>query len=218
MPQKSRNLMIPTELKMEDLSGLKKLQPTLILNLVFAQGDMDISRSTALNRRLYIRLLDKTLDEYKEARDLIIDQITEGQRNPEEMTQNGRYIYMFKFIDHMENCISSVRRIVRFLEILKGNQDGLAFPRIVRKHIESLATSIIDVRNIIEHMDEKIQNDVIQENEPVMLKIMDTQDGIVIAGHSLRFSTMSTLIKMLYVLGQSMAGWRLIDDKNRQHA
>ena len=130
--------MIPTELKMEDLSGLEKLQPTLILNLVFAQGDRDISRRTALNRRLYIRLLDKAVDEYNEARELIIAQIAEGQRSSEEMEKDGRHIYMFKFIDHMENCISSVIRILRFLGILKGNQDGLTFSRTVRRQIESL--------------------------------------------------------------------------------
>ena len=206
--------MIPTELRMEDLSGLEKLQPTLLLNLVFAHGDRNISRRTALNRRVYIRLLDKTLDEYKEARELIVAQITEEQRCTEEMTQNGRYIYMFKFVDHMENCISTVRRILRFLDILKGNQDGLAFPRTVKKLIESLTTPIIEVRNIVEHMDEKIQNDVIQENEPIMLKITDSQDGIMIGGQSLKFSTLSTLIKKLHALGKSMAAWRETGDSN----
>jgi hypothetical protein len=208
--------MIPTELRMEDLSGLEKLQPTLIINLVFAQGDKDISRRTALNRRLYIRLLDKAVDEYTEARELIVAQIAEGQRNAEEITQNGRYIYMFKFVDHMENCISSIRRILRFLDILKSNQDGLAFSRTTRNHIESLTTPIIDVRDTIEHMDERIQKDVIQENEPVMLKITDTQDGIMIAGQSLKFSTLGTLIKKLHALGQSMAAWRATDDLNER--
>jgi len=200
--------MIPTELKMEDLSGLEKLQPTLILNLVFAQGDRDISSRTSLNRRLFIRLLDKAIDEYNEARELIVAQIAEGQRSTEGMTKDGRHIYMFKFIDHIENCISSVRRILRFLDILKGNQDGLVFSRTARKHIESLTSSIVDVRDTIEHMDKKIQNDIIQANEPVMLKISDTQDGIMIAAHSLKFSVLSTLIKKLHELGQSIAGWR----------
>jgi hypothetical protein len=201
---------------MEDLSGLEKLQPTLIINLVFAQGDKDISRRTALNRRLYIRLIDKAVDEYTEARELIVAQIAEGQRNVEEIAQNGSHIYMLKFVDRMENCISSVRRILRFLDILKGNQDGLAFSRTTRNHIESLTTPIIDVRNTIEHMDERIQKDVIQENEPVMLKIMDTQDGIMIAGQSLKFSTLGTLIKKLHALGQSMAAWRATDDLNER--
>lgn len=206
--------MLPTELKMEDLSGLEKLQPTLTLNVVFSQGDRDICRRTALNRRVYIRLLDKTMDEYREARELIVAQIAEGQRSAEEMTSNGRYIYMFKFVDHMENCISTVRRILRFLDILKGNQGGLVFSRTVKNHIKSMKTDIIDVRDTVEHMDERIQHDVIQENEPVMLKITDSQDGIMIGGQSLKFSTLSTLIKQLHVLGQSMAAWRSADDPN----
>lgn len=193
---------------MEDLSGLKKLQPTLMLNLVFAGGDRNISRRTALNRRIYIRLLDKAVDEYTQARELIVAQIAEGQRSVEEMTQTGRYIYMLKFVDHMENCISTVRRILRFVVALKGNQDGLAFPRTVRRNIESLTTSIVGVRNIIEHMDEQIQNDVIQDDEPIMLKITGAQDEIGIAGQSLKFSTLSSLIEQLHVLGQNMAAWR----------
>lgn len=205
--------MIPTELKMEDLSKLEKLQPNLILNLVFAKGDRNISRRTALKRRLYIRLIDKSVDEYNEARNLIVAQIAEGQRSSEEMSKDGRHIYMFKFIDHMENCISSVRRILRFLDILKGNQDGLIFSRTIRKHIEWLTSSIVDVRNTLEHMDERIQNDIIQENEPVMLKISDTQDGITIASHSLKFSVLSALIKKLHEIGQSMAGWQKSDNK-----
>ena len=48
--------MLPTKLRMEDLlPGLEKLQPTLVLSLVFAQGDKGISRRTALNRRMCIK-------------------------------------------------------------------------------------------------------------------------------------------------------------------
>lgn len=200
--------MIPTEVKMEDLSRLEKLQPSMVLNLVFAQADKNVNLKTALHRRVYIRLVDKALDEYKEARNLILAQIEEGQRSTEEMTSEGGYIYMFKFVDHMENCISTVRRILRFLDILKGNQEGLSFPRTIRRQIESLTTPIVDVRNVVEHMEKEIQKDGIQENEPVMLKVADTQDGVIIGGQSLKFSTLSTLIKQLHGLGQNMAVWR----------
>lgn len=107
----------------------------------------------------------------------------------------------------MENCISTARRILRFLDILKSNQDGLEFSRIVGKQIESLTTPIIDLRNTIAHMDKKIQNDAIQENDPIMLKITDTQDGIMRTGQLLEFSTLSTLLKQLHTLGRNMAQW-----------
>jgi len=204
--------MIPTEVKMEDLSRLEKLQPTMVLNLIFAQADKNVNRKTALHRRVYIRLVDKALDEYKEARNLILAQIEEGQRSAEEMTKDGRYIYMFKFVDNMENCISTVRRILRFLDVLKGNQEGLLFPRTIKRQIESLTTPIVGVRDVVEHMEDKIRKDGIQENEPVMLKVADTQDGVMIGGKSLKFSTLSTLIKQLHGLGQNMAEWRAADD------
>jgi len=204
--------MIPTEVKMEDLSGLEKLLPTLMLNLVFAQGDKDVGRRIALHRRVYIRLVDKAVDEYEEARNLIVAQIEEGQRSAEEMTRDGRYIYMFKymfkFVDHMENCISTVRRILRFLDLLKGNQEGLLFSRTAMKQSESLTTPIVRVRGTVEHMDREIHKDGVQENEPVMLDVTDTQDGVVIGGQSLKFADLSTLIKQLHGLGQNMVAWR----------
>ncbi len=203
--------MIPTEMKMEDLSGLEKLQPTLFLNTVFAQGDKDINRKIVLHRRVYVRLVDKAVDEYKEARELIVAQIEEGKRSAEEMTNGGRYIYMFKFVDHMENCISTVRRILRFLNALKSHKKGWTFPREIMKHIESLDKTIVGVRDTVEHMDEKIQRDAVQENEPVMLMVTDMQDGVMIGGKSLKFSTLSILIKQLHGLGQNMAAWRATD-------
>ena len=210
--------MIPTELKMEDLSDLEKLLPTLVLNLAFAQGDRGISRRTALNRRVFVRLIDKAISEYTQARALVIAQIAEGQQDLEEVPKSVSNIYMFSFIDYMENCISTVRRILRFLERLKGNQDGLMFNRSIRKHIKSLTASIVNVRNAIEHMDEKIQNDLVQEDQPVMLKLADSQDGVTIAGESLKFTDLSSLLKQLHSLGKNMAEWRANDDHPEQQS
>ena len=200
--------MIPTELRMDDLSGLRKLQPTLLLNVVFAQGDREVNRQTALNRRVFVRLVDKAVDEYEESRNLIVAQIAEGRRSWEEMARSGRFIYMFKFVDHMENCISTVRRILRFLEVLKRDQDGLAFPRPIRQDIEALTRPIVKVRNTVEHMDERIRRDEIGEDEPVMLKVMESQDGVMIGGQTLRFSTLSSLIRKLHSLAEGMAACR----------
>ena len=200
--------MIPTELRMDDLSGLGKLQPTLLLNVCFAQGDREVNRRTALNRLVFVRLVDKAVDEYEESRHMIVAQIAEGQRSVDEMARSGRFIYMLKFVDHMENCISTVRRILRFLNVLKSDQDGLPFPRPIRKDIEALTKPIVKVRNTVEHMDERIRRDEIGEDEPVMLKVMASQDGVMIGGQTLPFSTLSSLIRKLHSLAESMAACR----------
>ncbi|ADE14433.1 hypothetical protein Nhal_1279 [Nitrosococcus halophilus Nc 4] len=199
--------MIPTECKMEDLSALEGQVMTLTANLVFGPGDKNISRRTALNRRLFVRLVDKGLDEYETARRHILAQLAEKQRTPDEMAEQGRVIYMLKFVDHMENCICTVRRILRLLNHLKGNQDGLEFPRIVRRQIDSLADDVVDMRNVVEHMDDEIQKDNIEENESVMIQLLDSQDGVKVAGESLKFSRLGTLLRRLHELSKNMAEW-----------
>jgi hypothetical protein len=94
--------VISSEVKMEDLSSLEKLLPSMLMNLVFARADKNVNLKTALYRRVYIRRVDKAVDKDREARNLILAQIEEEQRNNEEMTKDGRYIYMFKFVDHVE--------------------------------------------------------------------------------------------------------------------
>ncbi len=210
--------MIPTELKMEDISTLGKLLPSELLNLVFAQSDKNIERKTALYRKIYIRLLDKALDEYEESRNLIVTQIKEGKRSEQEMTENGRFIYMFKFVDQMENCITTVRRILRLLDRLKRNAQRLSFTQIILKQIESLTTPLVGLRNTVEHIEKEIKKDGIQKNKPVMLKISENQNGIVIGSQHLSFSDLSTLIKRLHKLGEEMIAWRVDEDAESQHA
>ena len=209
---KEDNSLIPTECKMEDLSGLEKLQPNMLLNLVFAGIDENIERKTTIYRKIFVRLIDKTLDEYNEAQSLILEQIIERKRSDDEMKKKGRVLYMLKFVDHMENCIGTLRRILRILDKLKGNREGLSFPRTIRRQIESLSTPLVELRNTIEHVEEAIQKDEIQENEPVMIKITGAQDGVSVGNNAITFFEISTLIKRLHGFGQDLARWRVGDN------
>lgn len=203
--------MIPTECKMEDLSSLEKLQPNMILNLVFSRVDANFERKTTVYRKIIVRLIDKALDEYNEARSLIVNQILEGKRSNDDMRKKGRVIYMLKFVDHMENLIGTLRRILRLFEKLEGNTQGLAFPRAIRRQIESLSTPLVELRNTIEHVEEAIQKDEIKEDEPVMIKITKDQGGVEVGSNTISFFEISILIKKLHGLGQDLVSWRVSD-------
>ena len=209
--------MIPTECKMEDLSGLEKLLPNMLLNIVFGGIDKGFDRKTAIYRKIIVRLIDKALDEYNEARVLIINQILEIKRSSEEKTTRGRVIYMFKFVDHMENLISTLRRILRLFDKLKGNMQGLAFPRTIRKQIESLSNPLIGLRNTIEHIDDAIQKDEIKADDPVMVKITADQGGVKVGSNNIRFYDISTLLKKLHALGQELVVWSIDNDIAEQN-
>ena len=206
--------MIPSECGMEDLSDLERLLPAMILSLVFLHADKDVDRRIRLYRRVYVRLVDKAINEYSEARQLILAQIVEGRRSVEDMTQDGRQIYMFGFVNHMENCILTVRRLLRFIDVLKGNRKGLPIPREIRRQIESLTRDLVGIRDVVEHMEERIQKDLVKNGEPVVLALADTQDGVSIGSQSLRFSALSTLIRQLHSLGQTMITWRAATDSS----
>jgi hypothetical protein len=92
---------------MEDLSSVQKLMPDALLAIVFCQSDANFDSKTSMFRKLFIRLVDKALDEYMEARNCLSAQIEEASRSADKIAQTGRYIYMFKFTDNMENCISN---------------------------------------------------------------------------------------------------------------
>lgn len=187
---------------------MEQSQPTMLLNL-FLSADDNTDRKVALYRRILTRMLDKALDEYKESRECILSQIAEMKRPAEEMERTGRHIYMFKFVDHMENCLCTIRRILRFLEKLKSDVKAPGIPRIKRKQIESLSVSLVDVRNVIEHIDEKIQKDGIKENEPVMLKLTADQEGVCIGSKAISFLAISSIIKKVHELTTEMITCRI---------
>jgi len=101
-------MAIPSKCKMPDLSGLDRLMNRLMVQVLV--GDRGLSRKAALYRRNFVRLLDKALREYNEAREIILAEIAEANRSPKEMAKDGRSIYIITFPDHMETCINAVRR------------------------------------------------------------------------------------------------------------
>ena len=147
--------MIPKDCKMPDLSELERLQGALTLRVVFTQADAKNGRKAALLRRIFIRLMDKSITEYEEARKALDLQVQESKRPPEEMQETGRIIYMFSFSDHMENCINAVRRLLRLLERINAEKDAPIVPRDKKRFLSSQGKRLIDLRDAFEHMDER---------------------------------------------------------------
>lgn len=125
-------MAIPSECKMPNLSGLDFPLMGRLCVQEFA-GERDLSPKAILYRKVFIRLVDKALREYYEARKAIIAQIAEANRSAEEMITNGRQIYMFEFIDHTETCINAVRRLYKLLERIKAEKESPVLPKELRE-------------------------------------------------------------------------------------
>ena len=185
---------------MPDLSKLERLQGALTLRVVFTQADTKIGRKAALFRRVFIRLMDKSIAEYLEARTALNSQVQESKRPPKEMQETGRIIYMFSFSDHMENCINSVRRLLRLLERINSDKYAPIIPRAKKSLISSQGKRLIKLRDTFEHMDERIQRDEIGTNEAIMVKLGGGDDRVEIGPHQITFLELAGIISKLHEL------------------
>ena len=121
-------MAIPSECRMPDLSDVTcSLMGRLLIQLMV--GEPGLSRRTTLYRRNFIRLLDKALREYQEAREIILDQIGEANRPVEDMSKHGRYLYIIRFPDHIESCISTVRLLYKLLRRIKLEKESPPIPK-----------------------------------------------------------------------------------------
>ncbi len=153
-------MVIPSKCAMPELSGIDyPLWNRLLVQLLM--GERGLSPKTKLYRRIFIRLVDKSITEYNKAREAVLAQIeetnptielNESAENPSFLkniirkilnlsalrrvlsqqflnTNEGRIIYIFRFTDHIENCIISVRKLYGILERIKSEKDSPAFPR-----------------------------------------------------------------------------------------
>jgi len=194
--------MIPDECKMPDISDLDfPLKKYLLLHAWAA--DKGITKKEGLYRRNFVRLVDKAIKEYCEARNSILAQIEEAKRTVEEMTKNGRILYIFEFTDHFENCINALSRLLKQLEVIKSDSTCWRISRLVRRSIEAYSRSIPDIRNAAEHMEEDIKEEGIID-KPVMLSIGDSGDKAVLGEHEIKFADVAMALRGLHRIARDL--------------
>jgi hypothetical protein len=190
-------MALPSECKMPDLSGLDSpLVPRLLLRLLF--GKHGLSPKTSGYLINFIRLVDEALMEYHEARDAILTQIAERNRSPEEMSRDGRIIYLHIFTDHIETCINAVRRLYKLLERIKAEKESPELPRELRKQVEKKEGTIIGIRGAIEHMDKLILKGETGVGKPIMAAGSETWDAVVVSNYELKFEELAMVLRAMH--------------------
>jgi len=196
-------MKLPDNCYMPDISELAEhpLIPALTLSLMFSKGDQ-FSEKAALYLRNFIRLIDKSVTEYLKAREIILLQIEEKNRSSEEMQKKGRVLYILSFVDHAENCVNAIRRLLHLLGSIKNERMSPSIPKIPRKLIEAHRNIIKNIRDTIKHLNEKIQNDEHSKGEPVMLSLAEDEKSMVICKQNLRFCDLESVIRNFYDIGK----------------
>jgi hypothetical protein len=187
----------PASCGMPDLSDLSyKTMLSYVLNTVLrGAGARDKAASAYL--RGFILVTDKTIFEYENARAAFQAFIP---------TRNKRSVY-FKTTWHLENCLHSARRALRFVERLRGSL-GTVMPRADWRAIESHEQSICELRDLIEHMDDEIARDrITTEGYLIALAVTDDGNSAVVGDHTISFDRLAMLLQRLHALALLLADY-----------
>ncbi len=188
--------MIPDECKMPDISDLKfPLKTYLIVHAMI--GNKGITKKEKLYRLNFVRLVDKAIMAYDEARDTILAQIKEAKRPLKKMIKHGRILHILGFTDHFENCINAPSRLLRQLDVIKSDSCNWLISRRECKSIKAYSRSIPNIRNAAEHMECDIREDKITD-KPVMLSIGGMGDKAVLGEYEIKFTEVATALRGLH--------------------
>lgn len=190
---------MPRECNMPDLSNLEPLLPRLITVLLMGERGR-ITRKPALYRRNFVRLIDKALVEYGEAREYILLNVEESKLAPEEIKRSGQHIYNIGFANYIENCINAVSRLFKLLDRLNSERE-ITLPRTYRRSLHTKYDGVINIRNYIEHIDEQIQKDETSPGNPIMISVNKENDGVVVSRLEIKFNQLATVISSMHKIG-----------------
>jgi hypothetical protein len=206
--------MLPTACNMPDLSELqaRSSQGAFLLNQLIGAGN-HFPPAMASYRRNMVRLADKAVHDYIDVRNSVIAQIAETQRLHNEMVK-GRQIYMFRAIDKLEDCIITVQRLFRYFEKVKSDPSGFPLDRLLKRQLKSVEDSIRDTRNLIEHLDDDIKNERIQEGQNTAPALDPETKMISLAGVQLPVEALARAIRHFHEFAHEFARYRITAEGN----
>lgn len=176
---------------MPDLSGeVSPLFPFLAVQLL--AGEKGLGRKASLYRREFVRLVDKAVREYREAREILLD----------EVAAKGRNLRFYAFTDHIGSCMNAVSRLSKLLNRIKSEKERPDFPTELRRLVERYSDTVTHVRNTVEHMDERIQKGEIAPGKPIMLTCNQEGDKILVSNCEMKFKDLAMLLEKMHELAQ----------------
>ena len=180
-------MAIPKECKMPDLSYEDEYPLPLIGYLIIqllSGGDKKLSPELGAYRRIFVRLVDHAWNEYYQAKNELIAEI-----------KRDKSAFMMEFTNHIETCINAVRRLFILLKRINNEESSPMIP----DHLKDILNNktIIDIRNTIEHLDERIQKGKIPKGRPIMLTVGPNEDSLLISKHEIRFEELAIVLERM---------------------
>jgi hypothetical protein len=181
---------------MPDLSNLSgKLTIDYFLNYAFGNTGLQIDGPGEYQFLNLIRLVDKTLLEYEQARKHLQQYVDSG---------NQTSLFM-RCVGHMENCIDSLHRSLLHMEGLKVSLHKVreraneSLPQVAREELpkKSDRNRVKRIRHAIQHMDERIaRGKAGADIAPIGLNVKS--DSVELDHEEIYFTELASWIQQIY--------------------
>ncbi|MGY4346062.1 hypothetical protein ACVWXM_002529 [Bradyrhizobium sp. GM7.3] len=189
--------MLPTECRMPDLAGLlaSPLDRSFLMNQLVG-SEARFPEKMLIYRRNFLRLADKVVRDYSDARNGVLS-IIEKQKARTLDIPEGRAM-MNIITNKLEDCIISLRRLFDYFDRIKSNTPGFPIDRLVKRRVETLNDAIMDMRDLIIHMDKDISGSVVEFGDPISPELNPTCDVVSIGKHTLPVEWLTRAIQLFH--------------------
>jgi hypothetical protein len=198
--------MIPKYCHLEDL---RKICPPLFPNVILLStfvGHAGLSRNLADARKILVWTVDRAVLQFRLARQAVLDEIEERSMTYQQIIERneGQYLHMLTFTEHMEDCVAQCRKALRLLDQFKNSPLAPKLDRNTKKLIEAQAKELVDVRNLVEHIDEEIRQGSIQAGKSLLLCLSDDDRSIAIGDQSIGLAALASMLKGLHRIAAAL--------------
>jgi hypothetical protein len=160
-------------------------------------------------RRNFVRLADKAVRDYSEVRNAVEAQINEAKRPATQIARQGRFIYVYLISDKLEDCIVTVRRLFRYFERIKSDPSRFPIDRLFKRQVAALEKDVVDIRDLIEHLDEEIRSETVLSGQNTAAALDDDAATVVLAGAKLPASALARCIQHFHSFAKEFAQYRI---------
>lgn len=199
MPKKKKGDII----EIPELNIDHKLIPMYLVGALVGT-EKGVSEKLTYLRVNIVRLVDKAIDEYLEAKEAMTNEQLDLLRSEKEKKRDGGFIYTHTIINHLENCINSVNRFFKLYDQLKTIRLGPQIDRNIRHIAESHKKEIEDIRNTVEHIDEEVQKDQVKKGQTVVLWVSPDYSYIKILDNKMKMKDLASAINSIYKIGKEI--------------
>jgi len=169
----------------------------------------DIGFRPEMYRAVFVRLTDKALYEYNMARNAVLAQIKRKDiGHPLTTFIGGTPFYQIVIANHLETCINATNRA---LHLLKRMKRDLRTPFFIdcnfRKQVEQFFKEIKSTRNILEHIDDAISEDMIKKGQPYLPAINKDASEFEIGSQKLNLISLAKVVSKLHEFALELASY-----------